>query len=178
MSFDNFDFSSLAPNSKRNQIYSCLGFSMGFLLKKTFNTYDIFISNFFNNFLVSHNLLTPLRPYPTVLGGLPPKKLGVHVHPVHPQFHHPCCDSTFTLHLVAFHMENWVCAFCVFKSTVLQAQVANNAIYSRGGSFSSVKSHGVFSLFVGSSINNASFLLYSVFQQSKGVIFVSLVKGF
>ena len=90
MSFDNFDFSSLAPNSKRNQIYSCLGFSMGFLLKKTFNTYDIFISNFFNNFLVSHNLLTPLRPYPTVLGGLPPKKLGVHVHPVHPQFHHPC----------------------------------------------------------------------------------------
>ena len=90
MSFDNFDFSSLAPNSKRNQIYSCLGFSMGFLLKKTFNTYDIFISNFFNNFLVSHNLLTPLRPYPTVLGGLPPKKLGVHVHPVHPQWYYPC----------------------------------------------------------------------------------------
>ena len=36
MSFDDFDFSSLAPNSKRNLIYSCLGFSMGFLLKEYF----------------------------------------------------------------------------------------------------------------------------------------------
>ena len=36
MNFDDFDFSSLAPNSKQNLIYSCLGFSMGFLIKKYF----------------------------------------------------------------------------------------------------------------------------------------------